>query len=137
VELEGKVEVWRRTSVGGWVRRSEAQAERLRVCAVVDGTCIAETIANIFRPDLADAAVGDGFHGFHLAFDPPPPEGAWVELRVGEEPDYALLGAGDTFDEASVEGSVDSISPRFVWSSRRSRMAGASRGRPRACIAPT
>lgn len=48
----------------GWAaNRSQPQA-RVPVALVVDGEIVAEGVANVPRPDLADMDLGDGAHGF-------------------------------------------------------------------------
>ena len=51
----------------GWVADRERPQERLPVALVVDGEIVAEGIADLPRPDLADLDLGDGAHGFLIA----------------------------------------------------------------------
>src|ERR1700730_8015195 len=48
----------------GWAANRADPATRRRVALVVDGEIVAEGVADVPRPDLADMALGDGAHGF-------------------------------------------------------------------------
>lgn len=50
----------------GWAADSTRPDERVTVALVVDGEIVAEGVANLPRPDLADMALGDGAHGFQI-----------------------------------------------------------------------
>ncbi len=48
----------------GWAADRSDPAARVPVAIVVDGEIVAEGVADVPRPDLADMALGDGAHGF-------------------------------------------------------------------------
>lgn len=48
----------------GWAADRTCPNARVEVALVVDGEIVAEGVADVPRPDLADMALGDGAHGF-------------------------------------------------------------------------
>jgi alginate O-acetyltransferase complex protein AlgJ len=64
VGLEGRVHIVKDGRVKGWVWRPERPAERLELEVLVDGAVAARARAECQRPDLLDAGIGDGAHGF-------------------------------------------------------------------------
>ncbi len=48
----------------GWAADRAHRAQRVPVALVVDGEIVAEGVADVPRPDLADMDLGDGAHGF-------------------------------------------------------------------------
>jgi hypothetical protein len=51
----------------GWAADRTNPEARVPVALVVDGEIVAEGVADVPRPDLADMALGDGAHGFLIA----------------------------------------------------------------------
>lgn len=66
--LEGFIERLNVRDVIGWVWKPPSD-ERIEVEILIDDTVVARTIADMERPDLADAGIGDGRHGFHVVWD--------------------------------------------------------------------
>ncbi len=61
---EGHLDYCDGDSVVGWARDPRRPASPVDVELFLDGVPIARTTANIFREDLRQAGIGDGFHGF-------------------------------------------------------------------------
>lgn len=74
-------------SVIGWARY-QASNDPVPLELVVDGCPIAFTIANLFRPDLKEKKIGDGFSGFRFQLP------ASFGLKGGES--LIVRGMGDT-----------------------------------------
>ena len=51
----------------GWAYSAESR-EKLTVQALLNHTIIGETIAELYRPDLAAVGFGDGYCGYHIGF---------------------------------------------------------------------
>ncbi len=60
----------------GWAWNAKAPAERLAIEARLAGTVVHTTTADLARPDLAKAGVGDGCHAFELPLD-----ADWIRRR--------------------------------------------------------
>lgn len=52
--------------LAGWVWEPHQPGVRTRVGLYVDGSLISDQDADIFRPDLLDAGIGDGAHAFRF-----------------------------------------------------------------------
>lgn len=50
----------------GWVRSKSDTSRRVVVELLVDGIPVAEAAADRYRPDLSEAGLGDGHHGFQV-----------------------------------------------------------------------
>lgn len=68
--LQGRVEQIRDGIVSGWAWNPDAPAWRVRVRALVDGVEAGSTVADLHRPSLAEAGIGDGRHGFRVELAP-------------------------------------------------------------------
>lgn len=68
----------------GWAWRPLAPEDRVIVEAWMDGTLVAETVADVLRADLAAAGIGDGRYAWELPLTPPSQETGpqTVELRI-------------------------------------------------------
>lgn len=74
--IRGAIEVATPALVSGWIY---CKAESLRdqlVLAFVSGRCVGTGKVEIFRKDLLDAKLGDGYCGFHFP----------IQLQDGESP---------------------------------------------------
>ncbi len=69
--IEGRVEQVREGVLEGWTW-SPGDAERMRVRVLLDGSELGDTVAELSRPTLVAAGVGDGRHGFRFEL----PDGA-------------------------------------------------------------
>ncbi|WP_431269851.1 hypothetical protein [Dankookia sp. P2] len=65
--IRGSIDEVTPLGAAGWVHDDQA-GEPLLVQAMINGAVIGETIADVERPDLANAGLGDGRCGFHIAF---------------------------------------------------------------------
>jgi glycosyltransferase involved in cell wall biosynthesis len=66
--VEGFIERLNVREVVGWAWKPPGD-ERIELEILVDGNVVARTRADVERPELADAGIGDGRHGFHVTFD--------------------------------------------------------------------
>lgn len=57
--------------VAGWARDTAHPNGPVCLDVVVDRMVAAMTLAEVYRPDLAEAGVGQGRHGFDLGLDAP------------------------------------------------------------------
>lgn len=53
-------------SLAGWVWEPDELDRPTRVGLYVDGSLISEQLADVFRPDLLEAGIGDGAHAFRF-----------------------------------------------------------------------
>jgi SGNH hydrolase-like domain, acetyltransferase AlgX len=67
-ELQGSVDLRTSTRIFGWVRDAAKPGERVHVVARTKNEILATGIADIHRPDLEQAGIGDGRHAFELSF---------------------------------------------------------------------
>jgi hypothetical protein len=67
----------------GWSVDADSPTDRVAVRILVDGTVVAETVADQFRQDLVDAGVpGDGNAGFRVDLWPLVRPATWHEVRA-------------------------------------------------------
>lgn len=94
--VTGRIERVRDGVVSGWVRRPDEPGWRADVRVIVDGADVAAGRADLERPDLAAAGLGDGRCGFRVAL----PEHLVTEpshdLRV--EADDVAIPASTSFE---------------------------------------
>jgi hypothetical protein len=64
--LIGRVDELRNSKVFGWAFNPENPGEHLVVRVMQGPRVIASGVANILRPDLPDAGIGDGDHAFEV-----------------------------------------------------------------------
>jgi hypothetical protein len=92
--LQGAIESVTGTTVTGWIYAAGGTLRGRPVLAFVDESCVGSGEVALYRKDLADAGLGDGFHGFRfpiaLAL---PADAGRVVIRL-EGSDAALLPAG-------------------------------------------
>ncbi|BBK36539.1 hypothetical protein STAQ_16170 [Allostella sp. ATCC 35155] len=79
MSVSGQIETIEEGCIAGWARDAERPMRRLEVFLWIDGRLAGRTLANRARPDLEQAGIGDGRHGF--AFVDLVPTAA-QELRV-------------------------------------------------------
>lgn len=71
----------RSDGIGGWVVDNSRPWERVRVQLFVDGTFVADAVANVSRPDVVAAGwAKDEWHGY--AFKPPAINAGIHEARI-------------------------------------------------------
>jgi len=64
--IEGRVEQVRNGIVDGWAWHPSAAAERVQLRVLLDDEDVGEAIAELPRPSLAAAGIGDGEHAFRF-----------------------------------------------------------------------
>lgn len=76
--IQGHIDFVSRSRVEGWISSPQWPLRGARVLAFVDETCVGGGLVDLFRQDLADAGVGDGFVGFRIpvALEP------WHDTRL-------------------------------------------------------
>ncbi len=66
--LEGNIDTVSRDGlISGWCWYPMQPATRVQLSVAVDGATVGSTSASTFRPDLQQAGIGDGCHGFNFA----------------------------------------------------------------------
>lgn len=94
----------------GWAAdRGDPQA-RVRVAVVVDGEIVAEGVADVPRPDLADMALGDGAHGFLIELPAHLQTPARRRIVALAGPEQVPLQAAPSFwQEPTAEGAWSDV----------------------------
>lgn len=64
----GRIDEFSRVSVRGWAQGADYAFDPVPLQIFVDGAAVGTTMADEYRPDLAQAGVGLGFHGFSFTF---------------------------------------------------------------------
>jgi hypothetical protein len=64
--LTGRVDELRNNKVYGWAYNSEKPSEHLVIRIMQGPQVIASGVANLMRPDLPEAGIGDGDHAFEI-----------------------------------------------------------------------
>ncbi len=117
----GRVDVVTRERIAGWAQDGLQPKVPVDLQILDNGTLIAQTLANRYRPDLVAAGIGSGWHSFDLRL----PGGLCARSRhvieVRRAQDGGLLGApavieaADRFDaglEQTVAQAVDAVAGR-------------------------
>jgi len=92
--IRGTIEYVSERQIGGWVYSPYIETRDQTVMAFLDGKCIGAGRVEIFRQDLADAGLGDGFQGFNFPIElDDPADRDRVVLRF-ESGDVMLLQSG-------------------------------------------
>jgi sulfatase maturation enzyme AslB (radical SAM superfamily) len=68
----------------GWVWDSAAPSRRLNVVALKDAKIVSAMVANLYRPDLPRAGIGDGHYAFDLRFPSDAPSEIVVQMQEGQ-----------------------------------------------------
>ncbi|MGH9865472.1 MAG: radical SAM protein [Candidatus Acidiferrales bacterium] len=102
----------------GWVWDSAAPSRRLKVVALKDTKIVLAMVANLYRPDLRQAGIGDGHYAFDLRF----PSDAGYEIAVQiQDGLYKIPLSTNALNvsQAQVEDIIDvGLSPRNFQSKR-------------------
>lgn len=91
--IRGAIEVATPTLVSGWIYCKVASLRDQLVLAFVGTRCVGSGRVEIYRKDLVDAKLGDGYSGFHFPIvlqGDEQPGGVVVKLQ---DSDVALLQA--------------------------------------------
>jgi hypothetical protein len=93
--LRGAIDLIHPERVGGWMYSESASVCGATVLAFVDDRCVGSGQIELFRQDLADAGLGDGYLGFSFPITPPSPDDARrVVVRMdGSDPVLVQQGA--------------------------------------------
>ena len=67
--IAGNVEGFENGRLSGWVHDAAAAGQRLELVVHADGVPVGHGVADLFRPDLKEAGIGDGQHAFAIAID--------------------------------------------------------------------
>lgn len=62
--FRGNIDFASRTRIEGWVYCARSTLVGARIYAFVGDHCVGSGIADLFRQDLVEAGIGDGFGGF-------------------------------------------------------------------------
>ncbi|MCJ2124127.1 Hint domain-containing protein [Methylobacterium sp. J-077] len=79
--------------VAGWAQDAAHPEGPVCLDIVVNGVVAAVTLAEVERPDLGAAAIGQGRHGFDLGLDEPLAPGVSHTVSVRRSADGAVIGA--------------------------------------------
>jgi GT2 family glycosyltransferase len=70
VNIFGHVDHLDVDGIAGWLVDKGDCSNRLTVEVVIDGQCLVSGLAQLFRPDLKDLGLSDGYSGFRFVFPP-------------------------------------------------------------------
>ena len=112
----GRVEQASDGIVSGWAYRPDAPAWRVWVKVTIDGVVACSGVADLERPRLATAGIGDGRHGFCFSVPTGSPGGKRRRLRVEAE--------GVTLP---VTASFDAGPPQDIWEGTALCVDGSAR----------
>jgi hypothetical protein len=102
-QLKGMIEAVSHDQVSGWIAAPDASLRGQTVLAFLDGKCIGDGRIEVFRQDLADAGLGDGFAGFCIGTSPVPARAQMgVTVRL-DRSDFTLLRPGARVSAAAPE----------------------------------
>ncbi len=92
--IRGAIEAAQERLVSGWIYAGAFTVRDHLVLAFSGPRCVGSGRVEIFRGDLADAGLGDGYCGFHFPIELLPGEHpASVVIRLADS-DAALIQAG-------------------------------------------
>jgi glycosyltransferase involved in cell wall biosynthesis len=99
--IQGQVEEVRDGVVSGWAWNPVTPDWRMGVRAIFDGLDVAGGLADVKRPPLAEAGIGDGRHGFRIRLPARVAQAGEHSLRI--EAGGARLAPAANFDAAPAE----------------------------------
>ena len=102
--LNGSVDYVAPHQVLGWVWDSAAPYRRLNVVALNDAITVSAMVANLYRPDLAQAGIGDGHYAFDLRFSSDAPCEIAVQMQDGQ---YKIPLNTDHFLQPQIKDLID------------------------------
>lgn len=126
--VRGNLEPVRDGIVTGWVWDPAQPAMRLTVQLLIDGSVCCEIVANRFRPDLKQAGIGDGGHGFMARIPADLADGTdrQVEARVAGL-DQSLPGSPRALNTGASAAVSRQIRKRYALSARPVFIIGSER----------
>lgn len=83
-KMQGSVDAVDATQVQGWVAKI-GDPETLEVDLLVDEKVVASASANLYRPDLAEAGINEGSHGFAIPFPTTVRDGHFHDVAISVE----------------------------------------------------
>ncbi|MBE7212030.1 MAG: glycosyltransferase [Gluconacetobacter diazotrophicus] len=89
--LRGRIDEADRTRLRGWALDETHPNRPATLLVTLNGSLLGRLVANRFRPDLRDAGIGDGRHGFELRFETPLSPLVPHLLRITDELDGSEL----------------------------------------------
>ncbi|MGH6811481.1 MAG: radical SAM protein [Methylocella sp.] len=116
--MNGYVDYFGPNQALGWVWDSAAPSRHLNVVALKDTNIISVMVANLYRPDLQQAGIGNGHHAFDLRF--PSDTGYEIAVQI-QDGQYKIPSNTDALNvsQKQVENLIDvGISPRNFQSKR-------------------
>lgn len=129
--IRGNIEVVTPELIQGWIYTEDGNIRNRVLLAFQNNTCVGSGRVEVFRPDLADAGLGDGHLGFSFPISVAPEATGSVVLKL-EGSDAALLqptaviSTGDapvatTLDRAGLRGRLASLK----WALKNGRISQA------------
>ena len=125
--IRGSIESVTGDTIQGWIFSEDGRIRDRTILAFRDDVCIGAGKVNMFRPDLADAGIGDGHLGFSFPISVAPGEEGSVFVKL-EGSDAVLLQAGATIATGGkVEARLDRAEVRkrlagLKWALKHGRM---------------
>jgi autotransporter passenger strand-loop-strand repeat protein len=113
--LLGRVDVVDRERVSGWACDADQPDQPVRLRIFADGFAVADVLADRYRPDLAEARIGTGYHGFQLVLPNSLPGLVDHLIEIRRAPDGEMLpGSPCTVAAAQAEGPLLEKPTRFA-----------------------
>ena len=89
--LHGSVDLVKPRLILGWAQKPLRPEIPICLDISLNGVVIAQTLANLYRADLAEAGLGSGNHGFSVALPKPLSRSQQGRVEVRRSSDQALL----------------------------------------------
>ena len=111
--LTGRVDDLRNSKIFGWTFNTESPGEHLVVRVMQGPRVIASGVANLLRPDLPDAGIGEGDHAFEIVMPPNIDSfhGLMVIAQSAKDGEIALPIASN--DDRRLDDLFDIFSSRY------------------------
>lgn len=90
---QGRIEIVEDGAVRGWAWRPSMPEHRVQLRVLLDGEELGTAVAELPRPSLAVAGIGDGRHAFRFQLPDPSPGRSAFHLRVEAAPGQPLTPA--------------------------------------------
>jgi tetratricopeptide (TPR) repeat protein len=113
----GRVEIVAAGALRGWAWDNEHPTRRLTLAVTMDGAVVGETVADIPRPDLLQAGIGDGAHSFVFALPRHCLDGArhaFSIAPVGQQAAVAQATLATTVFQHRLDGKLERIFKTWV-----------------------
>ena len=120
--IRGAIDSVTPSEISGWLYGGELNLRGRRVLAYFEQICIGAGEVKEFRQDLADAGLGDGFHGFRFDITAPDKSrlGSIVVRLDGDDAtilqkDSRVIGRFDPPEISSRVGAILDRGPTLQW----------------------